>query len=93
MQVKRDNTLKDEPIEHQSPINLSKIVGKFEEKIEDLNFSYSDTSLDGGGLSSPPLGMIKAQRRRWYMKGKGWNLVVIHPKPKVEEIKVLIGEN
>ena len=26
------------------------------------------------------------------MKGKGWTSVVIHPKPKVKEIKELIGE-
>ena len=26
------------------------------------------------------------------MKGKGWTSVVIHPKPKVEEVKALIGE-
>ena len=26
------------------------------------------------------------------MKGKGWTSVVIHPKPKVEEIKELIRE-
>ena len=26
------------------------------------------------------------------MKGKGWTSIVIHPKPKVEEIKELIGE-
>ena len=26
------------------------------------------------------------------MKGKGWTSIVIHPKPKVEEIKALIGE-
>ena len=26
------------------------------------------------------------------MKGKGWTSVVIHPEPKVEEIKALIGE-
>ena len=28
---------------------------KDEEEIEDLNLSYSDTSLDGGGFFSPPL--------------------------------------
>ena len=26
------------------------------------------------------------------MKGKGWTSVVIHPKPKIEEIKELMGE-
>ena len=40
-------------------VNSSDFVEKIEEEIEDLNVSYSDTSLDGGGLSSPALGMIK----------------------------------
>ena len=26
------------------------------------------------------------------MKGKGWTLVVVHPKAKVDEIKELIGK-
>ena len=73
-------------------VNSSNLVEKIEEESEVLNSSYSDTSSDGGGLSSPPLGMIKVQRRRRYVKGKGWTSVVIHPEPKVEEIKELIGE-
>lgn len=38
-------------------MNISESVEKVEE--EDLNASYNDTSSDGGGLSCPPLGMIK----------------------------------
>ena len=54
----------DEVTGSQSSINSSEFVEKIEEKIEDLNVSYSDTSSDGGGFSSPPLRMIKIQRRR-----------------------------
>lgn len=92
MEVKSDNILKDEPMENQGPINIYKSIEKVEEEIKDLNVSYSDTSSDGGGLSSPPPGMIKIQRRRQYVKGQGWTSKVIHPKPKVDEIKELIGE-
>ena len=48
----------------QNLVNSSNFVGKIDEENRDLNVSYSDTSLDGGGFSSPPLGMIKVQRRR-----------------------------
>ena len=89
---KDDNILEDEPMKNQSPINLSKSMENVEEEIKDLNLSYSDTSSDGGGLSSPPPGMIKVQRRRQYVKGQGWTLLVIHLEPKVDEIKELIGE-
>ena len=54
----------NEPLENQSLTNTSKIVEKIEEEIEDLNASYSDTSSDGGGFSSPPPRVIKVQRRR-----------------------------
>ena len=53
----------DEPTESQNSVNSSNFVGKIEEESEDLNMSYSDTSSDGGGFSSPSLGMIKVQRR------------------------------
>ena len=49
----------DELTKGQSSINPSQFVKKIEEDIEDLNMSYSDISSDGGGFSSPPLGMIK----------------------------------
>ena len=86
MEVKSGNILKDEPMENQSPINIWESMEKVEEEIKDLSASYSDTSLDGGGLSSPPLGMINIQRRRWYIKGQGWTSVAIHPKPKLDKI-------
>lgn len=92
MEVESGNIPKDEPMENQYPINISESVKKVEEEIKEINASYSDTSSDGGGLSFPPPGMIKIQRRRWYIKGQGWTSVVIHPKPKVDEIKELIGE-
>ena len=88
---KNNKTPKDEPVENQNPINISKSIEKVEEEIEE-NASYNDTSSNGGGLFSPPLGRIKGQRRRWYVKGKGWTSVVIHPEPKVDEIKELIGD-
>ena len=75
-----------------SPINLSESMENIEEEIEDLNLSYSDTSSDGGGLSSPPLGMIKVQRRRLYVKGQGWTSIVVNSEPKVDEIRELIGK-
>ena len=56
---KNNKILEDEPIENQSPIKLFESVGKVEEEIEGLNLSYNDTSSDGGGLSSPPIEMIK----------------------------------
>jgi archaellum component FlaC len=59
MEVKSDNIPKDELVGNQIPINISESIEKFEEEIEDLNVSYSDTSFDGGGFSSPPPGMIK----------------------------------
>ena len=64
LEVKSDNISKDEPAENESPINISKSMEKVEEEIKDLDVSYSDTSPDGGGLSSPLPGMIKVQRRR-----------------------------
>ena len=73
-------------------MNSSNLVENTKEESEDLNMSYSVTSSNGGGLSSPPPRMIKVQRRRWYVKGEGLTSIVIHPKPKVEEIKGLIGE-
>lgn len=45
-------------------MNSSNLVEKIEEETKDLNVSHSDTSSNGGGLSSPPPGMIKIQRRR-----------------------------
>lgn len=92
MKIKSGNVPKDEPIASQSYINMSKSVEKVEEEIEGLNASYSDTSLDARGLSSLPPGMNKVQRRRQYIKGQGWTLVVIHPKHKVDEIREFIGE-
>ena len=89
---KNNKIPQDELVENQSPINFFESMERDEEEIKDLNFSYSDTSSDGGGLSSPFLGMIKVLRIRRYIKGQGWTLVVVHPKPKVEEIKELIGE-
>ena len=56
---KNNKTLKEETTEDQTPINLSELVEKVEEEIEDINFSYSETSSYGGGLSSPPPRMIK----------------------------------
>ena len=73
-------------------MNIFESMENFEEKIEDLNLSYTYSSSNGGGFSSPPLKMIKVQGRRWYMKGQGWTSVVIHPKPIVDEIKELIGK-
>ena len=56
----KDNKIpKDEVTKNQNSINLSKLVEKVEVEIEDINLSYSDTSSNDGGLSSPPLGIIK----------------------------------
>ena len=49
----------DEFMKSQNSVNSSHLVENTEEKRKDLNMSYSDTSSDGGGLSSPPPGMIK----------------------------------
>ena len=92
MENKDKTTSTNELIESQSLVNSSNLVEKIEEEIKDLNVSYNDTSSNGGGFCSPPLGMIKVQRRRQYVKDKGWTSVVIHPKPKVDKIKELIGE-
>ena len=93
MKAKKDSILQQDPMENQSPASDSPTTRhSIEEEVEDLNASYSDTSLDGGGISSPPLRIIKVQRQRRYIKGKGWTSVVTHPLPKVEEIKELIGE-
>lgn len=92
MEIKSGNIPKEISIESQNSTNISESVKKLEDKIEDLNASYSDTSSDGGGLSSPPLGMINVQRRRCYVKGQGWTSIFIHPKPKVDKIIELIGE-
>ena len=92
MEEKSSKSYEDEFMMNQSLINLPKSIGKFEEEIEDLNFLYSDTSSNGGVFSSPPPRMIKIQRRRRYIKGQGWSSVVVHPKPKVDEIKEMIGE-
>ena len=54
----------NELTESQNSINTSNLVEKIEEECEDLNVSYSDTFSNGGGLSSPPPGMIKVQRKR-----------------------------
>ncbi len=54
----------DELIENQNFVDSSNIFEKTKEERKYLNVSYSDISLDGGGLSSPPLGMMKVQRRR-----------------------------
>ena len=89
---KDKRTSTDELKESQNMVNSSNLVENIEEENEDLNVSYTDTSSDGGGFSSPPPGMIKIQRRRQYVKGQGWTSVVIHHEPKVEEIKELIGE-
>ena len=59
MGVKSGNIPKDEPIESQHSKNISKSIDNFWEEIKDLNASYSDTSLDGGGFSFSLLGMIK----------------------------------
>lgn len=58
---------------------------------EDLNVSYSDTSSDGGSLSSPPPRMIKVLRRRCFVKGQGWTLLVVQPKAQINKITKLIG--
>ena len=50
--VKSDNIPKDGPIENLGPMNISKSIENIKEKIEDLNLSYGDASLDGRGLSS-----------------------------------------
>ena len=84
MENKSKKTSIDELMKSQNSMNSSHLVKKIEEENENLNMPYSDTSSDGGGLSSPPLGMIKVQRRRRFVKGKGWTSVVIHPEPKVE---------
>ena len=55
--------LADELIGSQSFVNSSNFFGRIEEEIKYLNMSYSDTYLDDGGFSSPPLGIIKIQRR------------------------------
>ena len=64
MENKGKETSADELTESQNSINSSHHVEKTKEENEDLNMSYSDTSLDGGGLSPPPPRMIKVQRRR-----------------------------
>ena len=64
MENKGTRTSTDELKESQNFVNSSHHVEKIEEESKDLNMSYSDTSLDDGGLSSLPLGMIKVQRRR-----------------------------
>ena len=88
MKAKKESILQQDPTENQSPASDSPTtLHPIEEEVEDLNASYSDTSSDGGGLSSPPPGIIKVQRRRRYIKGKGWTSIVTHPFPKVEEIK------
>ena len=92
MENKSKKTSTYELMESQNSVNSSNLIKKTEEENENLNMSYSDTSSDGGGLSSPPPVMIKVQRRRRFVKGKGWTSIVIHPEPKVEEIKALIGE-
>ena len=64
MENKGKKTSTNELTKSQNFVNSSHPVEKTEEENEDLNMSYSDTSSDGGGLSSPPLGIIKFQRRR-----------------------------
>ena len=64
MENKSKKTSTNELTKSQNSMNSSNLVKKTEEENEDLNMSFSDTSSDGGGLSSPPLGMIKVQRRR-----------------------------
>ena len=59
MENKDKKTSMDELTESQNSVNTSNLVEKIEEESEDLNASYSDTSLDRGGLSSPPPRMIK----------------------------------
>lgn len=64
MENKDTKTSIDELTKSQNSVNSSRLVEKIEEESEDLNVLYNDTSLDGGGFPSPPLGMIKVQRRR-----------------------------
>ena len=64
MESKDKKTSTNELTESQNFINSSNFVENIEEESEDLNVSYSDTSSDGTRFSSPPLGMIKVQRRR-----------------------------
>ena len=54
MENKGKRTSTDELTKSQNFVNSSHLVEKTEEESEDLNFSYSDTSSYGGGLSSPP---------------------------------------
>ena len=89
--VKKVNDPQNEPIENQSLTKKYNVVEEIEGEIEDLNTSYSDTSSDGGVLSSPPPWMIKIQRRIHFIKGQGWTSIVIHPKPKIDKIIELIG--
>ena len=96
--IDSNNGNKERPPSKRSTYKKSKfnivfeVMGKDGEEVEYLNASYSDTSLDDGGLSSSLLGMIKIQRRRCFIKGQVWTLVVIHPKPKVDKIIQLIGK-
>ena len=90
MEMKKGSDPQHESMENQSPMDTSSTLQMIEEEIKDLNALYNDTSLDGGGLSSPPLRVIKIQRWRRYIKGQGWTSVVVHPLPEVEEIKELI---
>ena len=64
MENKSKKTSMDELMKSQNSVNSSNLVKKAKEGNKDLNMSYNDTSSDGGGLSSPPPGMIKVQRRR-----------------------------
>ena len=59
MENKGKKTEIDELIESQNYVNSFNLIEKTKEESKDLNTSYSDTSSDGGGFSSPPLGMIK----------------------------------
>ena len=71
MQSKNDQIPNEVQSKSSSSTSTSELVDIYEEENEDSNVSYSDTSLDGGGLTNPPPRMIKVQRRRCFIKHQG----------------------
>lgn len=69
MEIKSDQIPKEVPMENPSSTYIFEAMEKDGEEVEDLNTSYSDTSSDGVGLSSPPPRMIKIQKRRPFVIG------------------------
>lgn len=86
IEIKNNHILNELPTQYQNSTYISKVIGKDGEEVEDLNASYSNSS-------SPPLGMIKIQRRRCFIKGEVWTSVVVHPMPKVENYIINLGHS